>query len=71
MRKQIAIRGMECEYCASQVMKALLGIYGINSVDLNFAEKSAIVELVQEVNIDKFKIAVDEAECRIVEIKDI
>ncbi|AKL96057.1 copper chaperone [Clostridium aceticum] len=71
MTKKVLVDGMECEYCASQVMKALLGIDGINSVDVIFSEKNVIVELLYEVSNDKLEIAVEEAECKVVEIKDL
>ncbi|SCX96074.1 cation transporter [Alkaliphilus peptidifermentans] len=71
MKKKILIEGMTCEYCASQVIKSLLEVLGVNSVDVNMAEKSALVELNHEVSDQKLIIAVAEAKCKVVEIKNI
>ncbi|WP_026476259.1 heavy-metal-associated domain-containing protein [Alkaliphilus transvaalensis] len=71
MKKKIIIEGINCEYCASEVIRNLMGIKGVHSVDLNYSDKNAVVELSQEISNDKFKIAIEAAECKVVEIKEI
>ena len=44
MKKRIKIEGMSCEHCVGHVKEALQALQGTSSVEVNLAEKQAIVE---------------------------
>ncbi len=49
MKKIMKIEGMMCQHCVAHVTKALSGIAGVKSVDVNLKKKTATVELSEEV----------------------
>ena len=49
MKKIMKIEGMMCQHCVAHVTKALSGITGVKSVDVNLKKKTATVELSEEV----------------------
>ena len=61
MKKTLKIEGMMCQRCVAHVTKALQGIEGAASVEVNLKKKTAIVELLQEVENDVFVSIITEA----------
>ena len=49
MKKIIAIEGMSCGHCAGRVTDALGKIDNVENVNVNLVEKTATVELSQDV----------------------
>ncbi|MCD8501140.1 MAG: heavy-metal-associated domain-containing protein [Bacillaceae bacterium] len=71
MKKKIVIEGMSCGHCVSHVNEALKGISGVESAEVNLAEKNAVVELANEVSNDTLKATIDEAGYKVVEITEV
>lgn len=65
------IEGMSCEHCVRHVKEALKEVSGVHSVEVNLGEKSAVVELDQEVSNDQLIAAVDEGGYEAVEIIEL
>ncbi len=61
MKKTLKIEGMMCQHCVAHVTKALQGVEGVASVEVNLKKKTAIVELTQEVANETFVAAIAEA----------
>ena len=61
MKKKLLIEGMSCQNCVHHVKEALEEVNGVKSAKVNLEEKYAEVELLQDVEEDKFKSAIDEA----------
>ena len=59
MKKRIMISGMSCRQCVERVKEALLSICGVNQVEVSVQTQSAVVELVHEVQAEKFTEAID------------
>ena len=56
----IQIEGMMCEHCSKSVTKALSGIEGVESVNVDLAGGSATVVAKRSVEWDKMKEAIEE-----------
>ena len=61
MKKTLKIEGMMCQHCVAHVTKALSGVQGVISVDVNLKKKTAVVETESEVGVDALVSAVTEA----------
>ncbi len=61
MKKTLKIEGMMCQHCVAHVTKALQGITGVSSVEVNLKKNTAIVELSENVADEKFISAIAEA----------
>ncbi len=61
MKKTLKIEGMMCQHCVAHVTKALTGIEGVTSVDVNLKKKTAVVETEGDVSEDVLTSAVTEA----------
>lgn len=61
MRKKLLIEGMSCAHCVKHVEDALLELDGVLSAKANLEEKSAVVELKQEISGEIFKNAIEDA----------
>lgn len=48
MKKKIMIEGMSCGHCVKHVQEALEGLNDVSSVEVNLAEKYAVVETTVE-----------------------
>jgi len=59
MKKRIMIDGMSCGHCAGRVSEALLSICGVREVEVFVQTKSAVVELVHDVESAKFIEAIN------------
>ena len=61
MKKQMKIEGMMCEHCKAHVTRALLGVEGVLSVEVDLAEKTATLTLAAPVADDILTAAVTDA----------
>ena len=61
MKKTLKIEGMMCQHCVAHVTKALQGLDGVTSVDVNLKKKCAVVELDCEIADEIFTAAITEA----------
>ncbi|MBE5751287.1 MAG: cadmium-translocating P-type ATPase [Clostridiales bacterium] len=61
MKKTMKIEGMMCQHCVAHVTKALQGVDGVQSVNVNLKKKFAEVELAQDVSNETLTAAVVEA----------
>ena len=61
MKKTLKIEGMMCQHCVAHVNKALSGVQGVVSVDVNLKKKSAMVETDGSVTEESLISAVTEA----------
>ncbi len=61
MKKTLKVEGMMCQHCVAHVTKALQGIDGVSSVEVNLKKKSATVELSKEIDESLLVQAVIEA----------
>ncbi|MBQ8295679.1 MAG: heavy metal translocating P-type ATPase [Clostridia bacterium] len=61
MKRTLKIEGMMCQHCVAHVTKALQGIDGVTSVDVNLKKKIAVVEISENVADDALTAAVTEA----------
>ena len=43
MKKTLSIEGMSCDHCVVHVRNALTGVSGVESAEVDLAEKSAVV----------------------------
>lgn len=68
MKKKITIEGMGCGSCVAHINDALKGICGVKAVEVNLAEKNAIVELEHDVADEKLTTAVNDAGYNVVEV---
>ena len=61
MKKTLLIEGMMCQHCVAHVTKALQGVDGVASVEVNLKKKTAVVELGSEVANENLTSAITEA----------
>ena len=61
MKKTMKIEGMMCEHCKAHVTRALLGVEGVLSVEVDLAEKTATLTLAAPVADDILTAAVTDA----------
>ncbi len=61
MRKTLKIDGMMCQHCVAHVTKALSGVAGVASVEVNLKKKTAMVELSTSVADENLISVVTEA----------
>ena len=61
MKKTMKIEGVMCQHCVAHVTKALQGVDGVQSVNVNLKKKFAEVELAQDVSNETLTAAVVEA----------
>ncbi len=71
MKKIIAIEGMSCGHCAGRVTDALGKINSVENVNVNLVEKTATVELSQDVEDIQLKEAVHAVGYVVTEIQSI
>ena len=50
MKKVLTIEGMMCGHCTGRVQKALEAVKGVSAVSMSLEEKTATVELAEEVS---------------------
>ena len=61
MKKTLKIEGMMCQHCVAHVTKALQGVEGVLSVEVNLKKKTAIVETSKEIANETFIDVIKEA----------
>ncbi len=61
MKKTLKIEGMMCQHCVAHVTKALQGVDGVTSVEVNLKKKTAVIEFINEITDETFISAVAEA----------
>lgn len=69
MKKKIMIEGMSCGHCVKHVQEALEGLDGVNSVEVNLAEKYAVVETTVEDS--QLQEAIDDAGYDVISIENL
>ncbi len=69
MTKKLLIEGMSCNHCVMHVTNALQEVKGVNKVDVSLKNKTAIVELSQDVNDDELKNAVVDCGYQVISIE--
>lgn len=61
MKKVMTIEGMMCGHCTGRVQKALEAVAGVNVVTMSLEDKTATVEMTEEVSDEALTAAVTEA----------
>lgn len=61
MKTELKIEGMMCMHCQKHVHDALSKMDGVTSVDVNLANKSAVVEAVREIPAEEFRSVIADA----------
>jgi len=61
MIKKITIEGMSCQHCVRHVREALEELAGVKTAKVNLENKTAEVELDQDVDDEKIKAAISDA----------
>ena len=61
MKKTLKIEGMMCQHCVAHVTKALQGVEGVESVEVNLKKKTAVVVLANEVSNETLTAVIVEA----------
>ena len=61
MKKTLKIEGMMCQHCVAHVTKALQGMEGVASVEVNLKKKTATVDLSAEIADEAFISTITEA----------
>jgi len=61
MIKKITIKGMSCQHCVRHVREALEELAGVKTAKVNLENKTAEVELDQDVDDEKIKAAISDA----------
>lgn len=69
MKKKILIEGMSCMNCVGHVKKALEGLDGVISVEVNLPEKYALVE--STVSDSNLKNTIEEEGYDVIKIENI
>lgn len=71
MTKVMTIEGMMCAHCTGRVQKALEAVAGVTAAVMSLEDKTAALELAEEVGDDVLRAAVTEAGYEVTEIKSI
>ena len=61
MKKTLKIEGMMCQHCVAHVTKALQGMEGVLSVDVNLKKKTAVVETAAQIADETFIAVIKDA----------
>ena len=69
MKKKIMIEGMSCGHCVKHVQEALEGLNDVSSVEVNLAEKYAVVETTVEDS--QLQEAIDDAGYDVISIEKL
>ncbi|KZL92894.1 heavy-metal-associated domain-containing protein [Clostridium magnum] len=71
MKKKLIVEGMSCGHCVNHVKTALEELNGVNSVSVDLASKTAVVEASNEVDDADIKAAIEDAGYEVVDIKTV
>lgn len=69
MNREMLIEGMSCGHCKMRVEKALNGIDGVQSAEVNLEEKKAVITASKEIDSAVLKAAVEDAGYEVLEVK--
>jgi Cu+-exporting ATPase len=69
MKKVIGIEGMSCGHCVKRVHEAISAVAGVESVDVNLAERRATVEG-GEIDLAALTVAVEDAGYDVVSMQE-
>lgn len=61
MKFELKITGMSCGMCAKRVEKALLGVAGVQSVSVDLAAATALVDAADTTGLAELKKAVEDS----------
>ncbi len=71
MLKKLSIEGMSCNHCVKRVESGISELTGVKSVKVNLGSKSALVETVDEFDVQLLFNAVDEAGYDLIKVEVI
>jgi copper ion binding protein len=71
MKKQISIKGMSCFNCVRHVEEALNEVPGVRNIQVNLQEKSAVMDVDDQVTDAGLKKAIEEVGYIVMSINDI
>lgn len=71
MKKKILVEGMKCEKCAGHVNEALASVEGVVKVEVNLADKNAIIETTHELSNESIKLAVNNEKYNVLGIVEL
>lgn len=71
VKKKILVEGMKCENCVRHVKEALTCIEGVLIVDVNLADKIAIIETSSDLSNESIKHAVNNEKYKVLGIEDL
>lgn len=71
MKKKIIVEGMSCGHCVNHVKTALEELNGVNSVSVDLALKTAVVEVGSEIDNADIKAAIEDAGYEVVDIETV
>lgn len=69
MTKKLFIEGMSCGHCVAHVEEALKEVDGVKSILVNLEEKTAVIELTQNIDDGKLEQAINQAGYKLVNIQ--
>lgn len=69
MKKKVLIEGMSCGNCARHTKEALEELNGVTYVEVNLAEKYALVDASQDVNDEDIRRAIDDAGYEVISVE--
>ncbi len=58
---EIKVSGMKCEHCKKAVQKALLGIEGVDSVEIDLETGITQIDTSRDISLDEIRKAIKEA----------
>ena len=67
MKKEVFIEGMKCEGCANTVQDRFSAIEGVESVEIDLANKSVLIESQSEVPEDTLVVALADTKYSLVD----
>ena len=60
MIKTVKIEGMSCVHCTARVSAALMGLDGVENVEMSLENKTAVLTLSKDVSDDVIRETVDD-----------
>ena len=69
MKKTMVIDGMMCMHCKANVEKTLLAIDGVINVSVSLEDKTAVIELSNDIANDVFVSAIENAGYTVISCK--
>ncbi|MGN1040731.1 MAG: heavy metal translocating P-type ATPase [Candidatus Fimimonas sp.] len=71
MKYKLNVEGMMCGHCTARVQKALLGVDGVNQVEVSLENKCATVTACENVSAQTLKKAVEAQDYTVVSVEEI